>query len=220
MKKQVLILCLCFFGGIGTVSAQLKVTSDGKIAIQTTGTPVCPIAINGTGDSNYHMAITGEKGGIRCIATGENTTNTMYGGYFSTALSTSHTSVGLRAVAGNSSAALTTHSCFGVMAIAAGGRRNIGVLGKIDGTGGGAGVYGSIGGLDYGTPLFADQNRYAGYFNGDTKVTGNLIVDGTIEGVLLGESLSSSPNIASYEEIGADRRSIVVCLSPITVGKY
>lgn len=65
---------------------------------------------------------------------------------------------------------------------------NYGVYGKLLGKNRGAGVYGTTVD-DNGICL---DNRYAGYFNGLVGINGNLNVDGAINGVIIGSSVSNT----------------------------
>ena len=204
-----------------SANAQFKIHSDGKVSIHTTDLPFSPVSINCIGSTDYHLALEGEKNGLQCSADGMNTTSATYSGRFYSLLSSQHSSIGIRATGGDEFATgQNNYSCHGIMGIAGGGKRNIGVLGMIKGSGGGAGVYGSIGGVDYGTPLLTDHNRYAGYFNGDTKITGNLVVQGTIHGVLLGESASENANVSISELRKTDNVTVSEKLSKVSVGSY
>lgn len=220
MKKVFLILTTYIMLS-SSANAQFKIHSNGNVSIQTTETPLSPVSINCEGMDGYHFVLEGEKNGLRCTANGMNTSSATYGGYFHSTLSSQHSSAGIRSIGGDAYASGQNNmSCFGIMAIAGGGKRNIGALGMIKGSGGGAGVYGSIGGSDYGTPLLTDHHRYAGYFNGDTKITGDLVVQGTIQGVLLGESTSGNSNVSCSELYKTDKASVTERLSKVSVGFY
>lgn len=65
---------------------------------------------------------------------------------------------------------------------------NFGVCGILDGGNYGTGIYGSASSYN----IYAVDGIYAGYFNGPTKVAGNLKVTGSINGILLGASVNSS----------------------------
>jgi hypothetical protein len=74
-----------------------------------------------------------------------------------------------------SSTPLNSGQSFGVYGLAGNSTSgyNYGVLGSLYGTQNGAGIYGSVGG---GSIV---QGRYAGYFYGDVKITGELWVNGS-----------------------------------------
>jgi len=66
---------------------------------------------------------------------------------------------------------------------------NYGVFGQLDGTNNGAGIYGTATNGENGSCV---DGRYAGYFNGATKVKGNLTVTGSISGILLNQTSNVS----------------------------
>ena len=59
MKKQFLLFLL--LGIAHMASAQFKIYSDGKIAVNTTDTPLCPISINHAGNTDFYMSYQGPK---------------------------------------------------------------------------------------------------------------------------------------------------------------
>ena len=81
--------------------------------------------------------------------------------------------IGIRATAYNSTS-LSSGNGIGVWGVAGniGGGVNYGVWGQLLGTNNGVGVYGSIS-----TDLNAMSGRYAGFFNGTTKILGQLYVN-------------------------------------------
>ena len=196
MKKSLLLISLCVLAL--SASAQFKVQSDGKIAIQTTSTALSPISINGTGNSSTYIScnVTG-KSGINLDVYGNNVSATIYGGLFNS--NYANRVVGLR---GNASC---SGNCFGVMGHASGGNKLIGLWGNADtvSTTICAGVYGTIHG-DLGTAL--TSGRYAGFFNGNVKVIGNVIANNIVPQTLLGESASGSGSSGS----GRSLRSVSV----------
>lgn len=190
MKKTTVISALMAAFAI-SANAQFKVQSDGKIAIQTTSTALSPISINGEGHSDYHLSLNTNvgKSGILVDAYGTGS-GTVYGGNFCSTLN--YKSIGLRG------SATSSDNCIAVLAISGCGTKTIGVLGDIQYGNHGAAIYGTTYG-DFGNAL--TSGFYAGFFNGNVKVTGY------IDGVLLGdESSSSSGSSAS----GSSLRSISV----------
>ena len=187
--KRLLILC-SLFTMMTTANAQLKVSSNGNVGIKTTGTPLSPLSINTTGDtlySIYNLSHTGR--GIICNVSG-NSTDIRYGGYFYTSTSnTSRRVYGIRSYAGMSSYSSSSSPYgYGVVGHAMGANCGIGIMGHIQYCNKGAAIYGSVTN-DYG--LSIPNNLYAGFFNGDVGMSGNLTVNGSIQGLLLGESSNS-----------------------------
>ena len=207
MKKSFILMSFCVLAV--SASAQLKVLSNGKIAIQTTSTAQSPISINSAGNtSNYISCNANGKNGISITTIANNNSSPVYGGQFSSTNST-QTAVGLR---GNACASAT---CFGVMGDAQAATKVIGVWGSAGYGSMGAGVYGTISG-DLGTAL--TSGTYAGFFNGDVKVNGHVYSTRTLQGTLLGESSSESGSSAN----GLSLRSASVAsgLSGLSVTTY
>ena len=208
MKKTVILISLCALAL--SASAQFKVQSDGKIAINTTSTASSPISINGAGNSSkYIYCNTNGNNGIYLTSTGNNNTTSIYGGHFYIS-TTTQSAVGLRGEARNSS------SCIGVMGHAEYGAKTIGLLGNTNSYGdAGAGVYGSMygdtgSGLSYG-------DLYAGLFNGNVKVIGNFTATTILRGALLGESSNSSASSGGGLSL---RTSVANSLSGLYITTY
>ena len=93
-----------------------------------------------------------------------------------------------------SSSTIQTGYRFGVVGLASGGLdgQNFGVFGASP-IHNGAGVYGTVTGSITHISLPTLDGQYAGYFNGLTKVHGNLVVSGNISGTLLSRTAESSP---------------------------
>lgn len=103
---------------------------------------------------------------------------------------------GLKSVVYSNSSSSTYQAGFriGVLGLASGGLngQNYGVFGASP-IHNGAGVYGTTSGSMTGVTLPTLDGQYAGYFNGLTKVHGNLVVSGNISGTLLSRTAESSP---------------------------
>jgi hypothetical protein len=195
MKKSLLLISLCVLAI--SASAQFKVQSDGKVAIQTTSTPVSPIAINSAGSSSYYMYCNaGVKNGFYLQAMGN-------GG-------DSGTNLGFRGHAENATVSV------GVMGDAGSTSKAIGIMGSIGNTSTGAGIYGTIYG-GYGTGISPGE-KYAGFFYGNVKVTGNVIANNIASKTLLGESASASSPSASGLSIRS--ASVTTSLSGLNVTTY
>ena len=181
MKRIIISISLCAL--VISSSAQFKVQSDGKIAIQTTSTALSPISINGAGSSSYYIyGNTGLKSGIYLSATGNNS-STLNGGLFISSMANKNIGMEGRASNGN--------ICIGVLGSGGTGSMSIGTYGTISQNYivCGAAIYGTVYG-DTGSPL-STGDKYAGFFNGNVKTTGSIVAGTTIQGALLGESASS-----------------------------
>jgi len=207
MKKSFLLISFCVLAV--SASAQFKVQSDGKIAIQTTSTAQSPISINGAGDSSYYISCSaGNKSGIKLSTYGGGASSMICGGYFNTANATQH--AGLKGYASGGI------NGFGIMGDANAMTKSIGVWGNISSSSTvGAAIYGTIGG-DMGTAL--TSGTYAGYFNGNVVVDGHISHTRTLQGTLLGESCSESGSSSSSLPLRS--ASIAGSLSGLNVTTY
>ena len=196
MKKTLFTLSLCLL--TLSASAQFKVQSDGNIAIQTTQTAVSPISINGAGSSNYQISCNAYTGKSGLYLSAEANNNSVTGGNFSVLYGNNS-----KGLIGSATAAT---NCTGVLGTAGCATRTIGVLGGIQYGTVGAAIYGTTQG-EYGSAL--TSGIYAGFFNGDVKVTGD------IDGTLLGRSSNSSAGILSLRSA-----SVANSLSGINVTTY
>ncbi len=79
---------------------------------------------------------------------------------------------------------------------------NYGVLGQVWGTQDGAGIFGTISN-NIGIRI---PGRYAGYFDGRVCVSGDLTVNGNINGVILGETVSKA-NVATAMSVSTEKVS-------------
>ena len=182
MKKALYIFGLLAIS-VAT-SAQLKLHSDGKLSFNTIATPVCPIALNGPGHQDYFMSFSGTRRFLYSWSV-----NVEYGSSFVNIAKPDNDfsiAVSLMSITQN----CTNQNQIGIGAY---GRSkdapyNYGVLGNIDCNTYGAGIVGSS---QWWIPsqTLMDQ-KYAGFFMGDVKVTSNLKVDGSIQGTLLSPSAS------------------------------
>ena len=184
MKKKLMLL---LFSVLAIhASAQFKIHSNGYMSFNTTATPLSPISINCSGSSSYFAQYAGEKCGLYIETTSGNNagifnlkpTNTMNFALRATITPPSNN-------AGNYS--------IGVWGLSGYSPINYGVAGTIiTGTGTyGVGVFGADNPLSFST---LTQN-YAGFFDGDVKITDNLQVNGTVQGVLLGNSASATSSV-------------------------
>ena len=163
MKKTLFIIALCALAI--SASAQFKVHGDDS--------------------SNYYVTCnvnsnSDKTGGISLTKTGSGS-GSVSGGYFSA--NNGYSNIGLRGDG------ITGSNCTGVLGSAGSGSRSIGVLGTTYYTNVGAGVYGTVYG-DGGSAL--TSGIYAGYFNGNVKVTGLIYGTVAVNKAYLGDASSSS----------------------------
>ena len=212
MRKIVFTIILCALAlSASAQNTALKVQSNGNIAIQTNSTALSPIAINSAGSSSYYMYCnTGVKSGLYLKAIG-NGSDDLYGGLFYVKSDQGPKNIGFRGRAEDGV------NNIGVMGCSNSGTKTIGLLGSIGGTlnGYGAGVYGTSNG-DFGVTL--TSGNYAGFFDGNVKVVGNITANNLLPGTLLGESASSSGSSANGPSLRF--ASITSSLSGLNVTTY
>ncbi len=169
MKRSILIFLFCALFGIS--SAQLKVADTGKVGINVgTATPVSNLSVNSAGNSNSALFVNGGITTIwaECTGTGSPAASWIHSASGQTAVMSNRYSVGLRGQ--SQSASPSTGRAFGVMGIAGNSTSgyNYGVFGTTYGTQNGAGIVGTTNSnVNVNIP-----GLYAGYFDGDIKVTG------------------------------------------------
>lgn len=188
--KRILISMLAVFACL-SLSAQLKVNSNGNVSIQSDETPQSAFTINSVGIPRLKVYIDSQNSGVYI---NRSVRPTLFGW-----------GVGLEsAVAGSSSIfnggvigrvdgddSTNSGRGFGVYGAAGGTTSgyNWGVCGVLNGTQNGAGIYGSI--VDWDTGSYV-SGRYAGYFRGDVYVTGNIYGQ-----ILTRSAVASQENVRS-----------------------
>ena len=211
MKKSLLLICLCVLSlSASAQNTALKVQSDGNIAIQTDSPAFSPISINSAGRSDYYISCyTGGVNGLYfSVSEGA---NNMYCGVFNVD-NEGQRNIGVRGYAKNASVNI------GVSGSSGDGTKAIGVSGSIGSDNNnvcGAGIYGSVYN-DYGGSL--TSGKYAGFFNGNVKVLGNVYANNIQSRTLLGESASESGS--SGNGISLRSASIATSLSGLNVTTY
>lgn len=181
-------------------NAQVHIHDNGYISIQTpeTTTPLSPITINGTGLSDYYVYLKAIQSGIYTRTTGNNS-NWGNSAVFENYGTQNNFIVGVRGETRTPGwTDMSRGRTFGVMGLAgyATSGFNYGVFGRIHGNNYGAAIYGTSDETENG--VYVD-GKYAGYFRGNTRVTGNLIVNGSINGMVLAPS--ANPNsIQTFSE--------------------
>lgn len=197
-------------------NAQLSVYSNGYVGVATSSstTPVSTFSVKG-GKTGYDASVLGTLRGIYGESNGQYL-NWSYGVY---GISNCHTASFQNGVSGIAliSSPQSSSRTYGVMGLAGNATNgwNYGVFGQLNGTNNGAGVYGTATNGENGTSV---DGRYAGYFNGPTKVNGNLTVTGSISGVLLNQV--SNTTIVSNNSNEYERASLTDKLSKLSTTCY
>lgn len=196
MKQSFLLLFACM---AVSAHAQLRVISNGNIGIGANATqPTSQLCINTNGYSNYASYMTHTDNVLRCIRYGTPSSGTTGVAVDAcTKLANINWGYGVRSIVTDENP-ISYGAAFGVLGSAgnAGNGRNYGILGKITGTRYGAGIYGTSNESDSGITLDA---RYAGYFNGNVKVAGDLTVTGNINGIVLSPSATGSSEAYAFQ---------------------
>ncbi len=183
--------------------AQLRVNSNGNMALKTSQSPLSSLSIGSAGNASYDLYAFGSNCGIYSMAHNPELNSTWANaGSFNTRHSASAFYVGLMGVSISSTGAdRYSGRAFGVLGRAGNATSgyNYGVFGRIDGNNNGAAIYGTTDRSENGTPL---TRRYAGYFNGTTGINGSLYVSGNIHGVLIGDGVGtmSAARSLSHDE--------------------
>lgn len=104
--------------------------------------------------------------------------------------------VGIRseAVKSTPNSSCRAYGIYGVAGNATSGY-NYGLFGRLCGSNNGAAVYGTISNVENGINT---GGQYAGYFNGATKVVGDLTVTGSVKGLVLGAAASEADAISTF----------------------
>ena len=216
--KQITFAIIFMFGIIMSANAQFKVANNGKVAINSVGIPQSPLSINFPGYSNHIFSLSGNCSGIYCVANGDNIDSKIYGAQIYSNIGDSHNCVGIKAVGGDENGiGQNLKVNMGVIGIGGGGKRNVGVFGQTRNTTQSAGIYGTTYVTDGASVLNSETQSYTGFFHGDVKATGNLIVTGSIQGLLLGVSASNNTHsvVSSLE-----RNTLLNAISGLTASSY
>jgi hypothetical protein len=211
MKKTVLLLVFVCCGAVAF--SQLKVTSDGKVGVglSSAQTPISNFTVGSVGEQYIRSMFQSDIITMRIYCLG----NSPYGiGHWGTALSvgTEVTSTrgdkGIESSVGKSSPSSSGRAIAisGIAGNATSGY-NYGVIGSIGGDNNGAGIVGNATG-DY--QGYYIDGRYAGYFNGNIKVTG------TINGVSVSSSdIRYKQNVADFGKSSGVLKDIIR-LNPVS----
>lgn len=186
MKKHFIFMLACTMVSL-IADAQIVTHADGKISINSNATPKSEISVNSEGDSEYYFYTNAAKSPFFCNMTG-NGNNWGQAGTFFNYSTTNNFIVGIKADAHSPNYVEQNkgraYGVFGQAGYATSGW-NFGIFGRLQGTRNGAAVYGTNSIWENGTYM---DKRYAGYFNGETKVNGNFTVTGSVTGLILGDA--------------------------------
>ena len=171
--KKTLFIAGMMLATVGA-QAQLRVNENGKVGINTgTTNLISDFSIGEGGNPLYRMAIRCKDSGLSLIRSGipkypGTFCHTIYA--YNTPYTQSY-NIGVRALA-HSSEELNSGRAYGFWGSAGNTTMgyNYGVFGSLVGSQNGSGVYGTTQ-SDNGVNI---DGRYAGYFNGDVKITGSL----------------------------------------------
>ena len=172
IKKLIALVSVVF--AITNMSAQLKVHSNGNVSIKTTETPNATLAIGGVGLPTQSFYVKSKNVPLRVERDGAATTS----GAWSYGVDATNLATDTRMIIGVNSVAWTHDyttinkgRAFGVYG-AAGyttSGYNYGIYGNLLSTQNGAAIVGAVNSMDVNVP-----GRYAGYFQGDVRTTGNF----------------------------------------------
>ncbi len=193
MKKCFLLTAAMCLIARTLVLAQATVFPNGYISVQppSLGTvPASPISINSAGDANYYVHLRSAQSSLYARTTG-NTSNWGNTATFENYGTQNNFMVGVRGETRTPGwVDVNRGRTFGVMGLAgyATSGYNYGIFGRIHGKNFGAAIYGTSDESENG--IYVD-GKYAGFFNGNVRTTGNLIVNGSIQGNLLSKAVES-----------------------------
>lgn len=194
MKKIISLFIVCFAVVVG--SAQIQVASTGNVTIGDTLSTNNKLFVNAIGsyESGIYSLIESTKSDIIAVfgeANGAiNTQVAIYGRATNVMPNNRGRSYGVYGIAGNRSSGY-----------------NYGVYGALMGSNNGAGVYGTT---STSSPAFIPQinGKYAGYFYGDTYVTGTLTA-----GVVT--TLSDARYKSNIQKINVTALAKIAALTPV-----
>ncbi len=177
MKKVLLFTLAVLFIFCFTLKAQLKMDSNGRVGINAS-TPASQLAIGGNGLANHTLNSYGVTGASQIAIVGDQpstSTHTNFGVFGRVQYGGSGGSAyGIYGAAYRGSTPTNTKS-YGVFGQGGNGKDgfNYGIYGVLSGTRDGAAVCGST------SSSVEIDGQYAGYFDGDVHIVGDLTVDGS-----------------------------------------
>ena len=219
MKKLLTLVGAVF--AFSNMSAQLKVHSNGNVSIKTTETPNATLAIGGAGDATQSLFVNSNNVPLRVTRNGSATTSGAwtYVVDASNAVSDTRMAMGISGLVRTTDySTLNKGRAFGVYG-AAGyttSGYNYAVYGNLLSTQNGAAVVGTLNSMDLKVP-----GRYAGYFQGDVRTTGNfygtVLTPSASRSALMGRSAVMP---LSAESDGENSMSVGEKLSRLTAVQY
>lgn len=219
--KKFFVIAITLVCGIAC-SAQLRVNKNGNVSIQTSNTPLSSLTLCGEGDSTYNIHSSSNNRGIYCrVFSCTKDTWANAAEYKSVVGTQPFFCVGVKGDATSySQNEFNMGRAFGVFGEAgyATNGYNYGVFGRLASYKNGAAIYGTTDKTSNGD--FVD-GKYAGYFCGNVKVTGDLTVNGNISGVFLGDA--ASPTVAQYsasDKLDADINKVTDKMTGLTAIPY
>ena len=217
--KKILFIGLCILGTALNASAQLKIHSNGKMSFQNPDTvALSSVSLNCKGDSSYYMTYKGSRNGISCTTNNTGNEELVTAGYFES--SNMENAIGVEGFATTSSHSFLEFNSIGVLGHAdnSGYTYSYGVAGCFSADFGAA-IYGTTS-SSVGELSGVTAGKYAGYFDGTTKVVGNFYTTGSIYSpVLLGNS-STSTGLQSVMPLTTDRGDVTGMLSRLNAQTY
>lgn len=214
-------LCAISFTMALSSNAQLKVTSNGNVGIGLSSNvvPYSNLSINSSGSSTHALYVEGNTYAIMGIRQGTSDRSWGWGIEAVSENMQGKMNMGIKSSGFISQTETSSGLSYGVFARAgyATSGYNYGVFGSLMGTGNGAGIFGSS--TNNETNYNVD-GRYAGFFHGNVKVTGNLTVNGTISGTLLSKGVFSQGGRGINDSSNDENESLSTRLGELSLVSY
>ena len=219
MRKLITLVSVVF--AFTNMSAQLKVHSNGNVSIKTTETPNAALAIGGAGDATQSLFVKSNNVPLRVDRNGSATTSGAwtYAVDVANELTDSRMAIGISGLVRTADyAVLNKGRAFGIYGAAGYSTSgyNYSIYGNLLSTQNGAAVVGALNSMDVKVP-----GRYAGYFQGDVRTTGNfygtVLTPSASQSALMGRSAVMP---LSAESDGENSMSVGEKLSRLTAVQY
>lgn len=195
--KKFLFLSVCILFSVNAFS-QLKVANNGNsmFGLSSSETPLSAISVGSIGRADSKLTVLGDNNGIFAYRNGNAYPNWGNAIMAKSPVGTASFCVGIRseAVKSTPNSSCRAYGIYGVAGNATSGY-NYGLFGRLCGSNNGAAVYGTISNVENGINT---GGQYAGYFNGATKVVGDLTVTGSVKGLVLGAAASEADAISTF----------------------
>ena len=197
IMKKFLFLSVCILFSVNAFS-QLKVANNGNsmFGLSSSETPLSAISVGSIGRADSKLTVLGDNNGIFAYRNGNAYPNWGNAIMAKSPVGTASFCVGIRseAVKSTPNSSCRAYGIYGVAGNATSGY-NYGLFGRLCGSNNGAAVYGTISNVENGINT---GGQYAGYFNGATKVVGDLTVTGSVKGLVLGAAASEADAISTF----------------------